>query len=363
MGKAKARRWAAAALMAALAAAAAVSAAALAGAPNGQYRAGRAAEHFIAGSREARDSLKGLFELLDAPGNSPEQNFAAIREIAGILMREGEHGRAIRFLGGRAVRFPDDPFNSHHLLMIAYAHERQGSPRIAAMYFDLIVKNYPDLDVGGSSIHLASLLRLIELDAPPERQAWRYRELLARFPDYIDRGVVWFRLAQAYERIGNWDGAIQAYAGYLASGGPPVPGFPNAQLHARQQVSLSGSSRDWAFETLPELAAAVRHALNTGNADGMRGMQAGAGFFTRSWGQDDIISRQPFNMALFLRGARIRHADRFHERSGESEAFLRTWGWPQAISVWYLYFRRIHFPADPQFHGRWEWAGIYFGES
>ena len=23
---------------------------------------------------------------------------------------------------------------------------------------------------------------------------------------------------------------------------------------------------------------------------------------------------------------------------------------------------KVNFPADPEIHGRWEWAGIYFGE-
>jgi len=41
---------------------------------------------------------------------------------------------------------------------------------------------------------------------------------------------------------------------------------------------------------------------------------------------------------------------------------LRTWGWHQYLSTWYLYFRKIYFPADPEIHGRWEWAGIYYGE-
>ena len=48
--------------------------------------------------------------------------------------------------------------------------------------------------------------------------------------------------------------------------------------------------------------------------------------------------------------------------SNTREAYLRTWGWSYRIKTWYLYFRRVHFPADPEIHGQWEWAGIYFGE-
>jgi len=319
--------------------------------------------HFLVGSRENREQLKALFTLLDAEGNSSEKNFAVVREISNNFFREGEYGRLIHFLGGRTVRFPEDPYNGHHFLMIAYAHMRQGSMPIAARYFDLIVKNYPDLMINGTSIHLTCLLQLIELNDDPVQQVWYYHELLSRFPDQIDRGVIWFRLAQAYERVGNWDGSIQAYANFLSQGSPVIPGFPNAEMHARHQVNFHNSARNWTFESLPALATAVRRAFDANNAVQMRNLQAGVNFFTRSWGQDDIISRQPFNVTQFMRGTRIRYADRFHERSNSEEAFLRTWGWPMVISVWYFYFRKIHFPSDPSVHGHWEWVGIYFGES
>jgi len=48
--------------------------------------------------------------------------------------------------------------------------------------------------------------------------------------------------------------------------------------------------------------------------------------------------------------------------SNSDEVFLRTWGWPVVVPVWHLYFRRVHFPADPAVHGRWEWVGVYYGD-
>ena len=319
--------------------------------------------HFLAGSRENKEQLRALFAFLDAPENSPETNFAIAREIAHNYFRNGEYGRLIHFLGGRTVMFPDDPFNSYYLLMIAYAHMRRGSTPIAARYFNLIVKNHPDLEVNGTSIHLTCLLQLIEMNDNPELQMWYYHELLSRFPDDIDRGIIWFRLAQIYESLGLWNDSIRAYATFLTQANRVVPGFPNAEAHARRIVAFSNSPRNWTFATLPELTAAVRGALETNNGARLRGMQAGVNFFTRSWGQGDIQSSQPFNIQNFLWGVRIRVADRFHERSNESEVFLRTWGWQQAVPVWYFHFRQIHFPADPAVHGRWEWAGIYYGES
>ena len=319
---------------------------------------------FLVGSRENKDQLRALFLLLDAESNSPEENFAVVREISNNFFRAGEYGRLINFLGNRTVRFPEDRYNAHHLLMIAYAYMRQGSLPIAARYFDLIVKNYPDLTVNGQSIHLACLLQLIELNGDPERQVWLYRELISRFPTEVDLGVIWFRLARAYERVGRWDESIRAYASFMAQGSPPVPGYPGAANHARRKVNFHNSARDWTFESLAALTAAVRHAFDTNNTARMAAMQARTNFFTRSWGQGDVDSRHDFLISrYFTPHTRVRHADRFHERSSGTEAYLRTWGWPQVISVWYLYFRQIDFPADPSVHGRWEWAGIYFGDS
>ena len=361
MGKLKTRRVAfALPVLAVCVAVATVSAAAFR-----DREAADAGAGFLVGSRENRERLASLFALLDAPGIPPEENFAVTREISNNLFREGEYGRLIRFLGARTLAFPEDRFNAHHLLMIAYAYTRQGSVPIAARYFDLIVKNFPDLTINGTSVHLTSLLRLIDLESDPGRLSWYYRELISRFADYVDLGVVWFRLAQAYERMGEWAEAMRAYVNFLTLGAPDVPGFPAAAAFARRQVALNNSSRNWwTFATLPALGAAVRHALDTNNAASLRSMQTGVDFFTRSWsGHEDIESRIPFNIMHFMWGTRIRHADRFHERSGADEAFLRTWGWPQVIPVWYFHFRRIHFPADPNIHGRWEWVGVYYGES
>jgi hypothetical protein len=69
-----------------------------------------------------------------------------------------------------------------------------------------------------------------------------------------------------------------------------------------------------------------------------------------------------FNFYDFMAGNTIEYQARLDSSSNAGEAYLRTWGWSQYLSVWYLYFRTIYFPSDPEIHGRWEWAGIYYGE-
>jgi tetratricopeptide (TPR) repeat protein len=320
--------------------------------------------YYITGSRENRDKCRELFTLLSKETDSTESQFAVIREIANGYARLREYGRLIHFLGERTIKDPDSPYNSYYLLMMAYAYTRQNSYPVAARYFDLIVKNYPDLTVNGESIHLACLKQLIELTDNPEQRVWYYQELISRFSDQIDPGVSYFMLAQSCELVGDWNGAIQAYTRYLPYAGTIIPGFPNADNYARQQVDFNKSPKDWTFESLPSLLGAVQAAMDEGSPYRLRRCQAKVNFFARSWeqGETDDSGMADFNLADFMRGNRIRYADKVDDASNATEAYLRTWGWSQQISTWYLYFRKIYFPSDPEIHGRWEWAGVYYGE-
>jgi tetratricopeptide (TPR) repeat protein len=320
--------------------------------------------YYITGSREERDNFRVLFGLLRAAEPASEVEFAVIREIAATYARLGDYDRLIHFLRERTINNPNDPYNSFYYLMIAHAYIQQNSHPIAALYFDLIIKNYPDLLVDGESIHLICLKHLIELNNNPEHQVWYYNELISRFPDKIDLGTVYFLLGQACERIGDWNGAIQAYANYLPYAGAIIPGFPNAEQYARQQVEFSRSPKDWTFESLGELRAAVERAIDANNPWQLMSYQAKVNFFARSWEQMDTenVRMTAFNLAQFMYGNRVRYAPTLDASSTATEAFLRTTGWSVTLNTWYLYFRKIYFPQDPEIHGRWEWAGIYYGE-
>jgi tetratricopeptide (TPR) repeat protein len=319
--------------------------------------------YYVKGSSRNKEQLRDLFTLLYDDNNNAEGYFAVAREIANNFARNKEYSKLIHFLSERTINFPDDPYNSYYLLMIAYAHIQQDALPVAARYFDLIVKNYPDLIINGESIHLACLNQLIDLSDNMEQRVWYYQELISRFSPKIDLGIAWFMLGQTYERIGDWNSALQAYTHYLHYAGTIIPGFPNAYDYARQQVDFNNSHKDWTFESLPALLSAIQNALDDNNAYRLRRIQAKVNFFTRSWGQ--IESDDPriadFSLSDFMQGNHIRYADRLDASSNSTEAFLKTWGWAQ-ISTWYLYFRKIYFPSDPEIHGRWEWAGIYYGE-
>lgn len=321
--------------------------------------------YYITGSKKNREDFKLLFNLLSLEEPGSEGEFVVIREIAASYIRLGDYDRLIHFLSERSINNPADQYNSYYLLMIAYAFMQQESLPIASLYFDLIVKNYPDFIINDESIHLVCLRHLITLNNSPDRQVLYYSELISRFPDSIDLGTAYFMLGQACEKIGDWDGAIQAYANYLPyTGTTIIPGFPNADQYARHQVDYSMSVKDWTFESLPALRAAIEEALDAGSARRLSRYQAKVNFFGRSWGQTETDEGRmvDFNLAEFMYNNRIRYASALDASSNASEAYLRTTGWSSYLPTWYLYFRKIYFPQDPEIHGRWEWAGIYYGE-
>ena len=81
------------------------------------------------------------------------------------------------------ARDPEGQYNARHLLTIAWAYSRQGADDVAELYYDRVLKNFPDLTVNGESIHFACLRRLIELSDNSARRIDFRRELIARFPE------------------------------------------------------------------------------------------------------------------------------------------------------------------------------------
>jgi len=302
--------------------------------------------------------------LLKTESGVGEERFVVVREIASELLKHNEFGKLAHFLTSWVARHPDDPYNGYLLLMTAYVYLQQDAAPVAAYYFDRIVKNYPDLIVRGESVHLVCLKKLIEIVDEPQQRVWYYKELISRFPDRIDPGAAYFMLAQAYEKIGEWDAAIRTYTKFLPYYESSIPGFPDAFSYAKKLVDFNNSPKDWSFETLPTLVDAVKAAMDKGSPATLRKYQAKVNFFSMSWEQEELDTNSlvEFNLSDFMIGNRIRYAAALDASSNANEAYLKTWGWTQRISTWYLYFRKINFPSDPEIHGRWEWAGIYYGE-
>lgn len=326
--------------------------------------------YYLTGAKEKQEQLKNLWTLLNQQDVSAdaellaEERFSLVCEIAAVYMRQNEYNVLHNFLASQIDAMPDNRYNVYYLLMIAYSHIQREAPQVAALYFEIILNNYPDMLVQGKSIHFACLNQLLDLVADSGRRVKYYQELITRFPDQTNLAVDYFLLGKAYEDIGEWNLAIQAYTQFLTFVGANVPGFPDAEQYAKHLVDFNKSSKDWTFETLSGLVNTVKTAIAAGDSWQLWRYRAKVNFFARSWSEQDTSDSgmAEFSLPDFMQGANVQYAATLDPISNATEAYLKTWGWSQFISTWYLYFRKIYFPLNPDIHGRWEWAGVYYGE-
>ena len=251
--------------------------------------------------------------------------------------------------------------------MTAYIYLENNEEPVAEYYFDRILQNYNDLMVHGKSIHFLCLQHLIRISTNPSNRIKYFNQLINRFPSDVSTTELYVRLAVEYEKEGEWNEALKAYSLFLEQPDAAtiqISGIPDAYANARHLVDFNNSSKDWTFDSLDSLEKAVKSAISRYDWRALDNYRSKVNFFVMSWKQDetDKNAQGDFSMRNFMRGNRIRYSDKLDAASNPNEAYLRTWGWSQYVTVWYLYFRKVNFPVDPEIHGRWEWAGIYFGE-
>ncbi len=320
--------------------------------------------HYLTRNIENKQELEKLLNLLEKSGKTPETRFIVLQQIIKVLHRENSIEEINLFLTTRVEKYPDDPFNGYYLFIVAQNYVEQEAYPFAIHYYERILRNYPDLLVHGRSIHLNCLKKLINLSTGPELKAGYYKELLSRFREDINLGQTYYYLGKTYESLGEWDLALQAYINFLKYPETEIPGAPSARSDIQNMVSLATfSDTSWAMEDLETLINTVTWAIHNGRSGYLSSLMSKINFFATAWEQKENTSEEPtqFNIELFLT-PRIRYSSEIDQDSNAKEAYLRTTGWSYRISTWYLYFRKIHFPADPEIHGRWEWAGIFFGE-
>jgi tetratricopeptide (TPR) repeat protein len=325
-----------------------------------------------AGGVVDRAELSELFGLLKEAGPDPVHRFAVLRQISSNLIRQREFGRLAALLtslegfneAGNPADAAADSGGAWYLFTAAYAYEQAGSAPIAAIYYDRALEGWPDYTIDDRSIHRECLSRLIAIVDTPERRIDYYKDLIARFPEEANDGTTLFLLAKEYERVGDWELAIRTYSEFLPFFGTAIPGYPDAFNYARGLVDLYNSPKDWVFQDLQTLVGKIKAALAAGDSYKLRSYRAKVNFFASGWHGDEADSnaRALFDFGEFTSSSRISAAPELDPSSNRHEAYLKTWGWTDKISIWYLCFRKVYFPADPDIHGDWEWAGIYLGE-
>jgi tetratricopeptide (TPR) repeat protein len=317
-------------------------------------------------SNTQNESQEQLRILLEDPTLNEKQQYSIINQIANSYLLDKDYQGLILFLTDRVEQNPTDTYNSYWLLMTAYAYLSMGAEPVAEYYFDRILQQCQDLLVKGNSVHFMCLQNLIQISKTPSHRIKYFNELISRFPDNINTTELYVRLATEYENDSQWDQALKNYTRFLQQPDAStiqIPGEPDAYKNARHFVDFNNSSKDWTFDSLPALEQAVRKAIRNYDWRSLDKYKAKVNFFSMSWKQDemDANAQEEFSMRSFMRGNRIRVSDTLDEASNPNEAYLRTWGWSTYIPVWYLYFRKVNFPVDPDIHGNWEWAGIYMG--
>ncbi len=305
--------------------------------------------------------------LLDDPVISAESKFSIINQIASLYKSENSAEDLILFLTDYVEKHPKEPYNAYWLLLTAHIYLEKGAEKVAEYYFDRIIQNYDDLLIKEKSIHVVCLQNLLKISTSPENRAGYFSRLITQYPNDVNITELYMRLAMEYELLGEWEQALKTYSSFLEQPDAAtiqIPGIPDAYSKAKKLIDLNNSAKDWTFESLDALAKAVKDAISRNNFTALDRYRSKVNFFAMSWKQDetDDNSQKGFSMRDYGVGNRIRFSAELDESSNPNEAYLKTTGWSRYISVWYLYFRKVNFPLDPEIHGRWEWAGIYFGD-
>ena len=322
---------------------------------------------FLVGDSQTKRELRTLLKRIDDSDSAPETRFIVNSQIINIYFEHAAYQKMNLFLTTYVVNHPDDQYNAYYLLLVAENYKQAAAYPFAVHYFERVLKNYSDLLLGGSrSVHHICLVNLVSMVDEPEIRVNYYKELLERFRDDIDRGSTYYHLARTYEELGKWDLAMQHFKEYLKYPDAGIRGNPNVREQVAQAVAFYDMPRkEWTSESLETLVSNIRNAIWARNIRRLNALRSGVGFFVRAWEEEDSVQELELlnDLTIFFdQGKTVRSSAELDRNSNEKEAYLRTTGWGHRIPTWYLYFRMVDFPADPDVHGEWEWAGIYLGE-
>ena len=321
---------------------------------------------YLSLSKGDRIRFNRIYRQLETE-TSHEKRFIAMRQMLEFLSSRVSRGEINLFLTTYVQKNQNDPFNAYYLMLVARNHREDMAYPFAIKYYERILRNYHDLRHMGNSIHFLALRDLLNIVENDEARILYYRDKLTRFSGDINIKEIYYHLGNAYGRVGNWAQAVRAYRRFLDFYDTAnSDGFMDRE-RVVNFLAFYHADKDWTFESLDELVEVVVSSINRAKFRGdsriFRQYMSRVNFFAVSWEDGESGTPPEFipNLNTFL-SPRINVSRVLEDISNQREAFLRTTGWTYRISTWYLYFRRINFPADSSIHGNWEWAGIYFGE-
>ena len=326
----------------------------------------RSHEHYMSINRKDSREFNNLHDALYSE-TIYEKKFIIMRQILDLLDGKIDNGELNLFLTTYVEKNPADPFNAYYLMIVARNYRDELAYPFAIHYYERILKNYQDLLVRGKSVHFLCLKDLIELVEDPEVRITYYKDLIARFSDEINIGETYYYLGKTYAETGEWEQAVQAYVKYLDYPDVTIAGDSYARDRISELIAFYNTDKNWTVETLDKLVENIRSAIYSGkyrrNGSLVKKYMAKVNFFAVSWEEQQSSTDPDFtdSIGTFL-SPKVQISSELDKASNSQEAYLETTGWSYRISTWYLYFRKINFPADSEIHGNWEWAGIYFGD-
>ena len=312
------------------------------------------------------DDIQAMKQLLTSENLSDEARYGIIKKISTTLLSQKQHTQLIVYLTDWVETHPQDKFNAYWLLMVAHSYMQTNADPMAEFYFERIIKNYPDLEVEGQSIHFLCLENLIKISRNSDSRIKYFNQLINRFPSSVSITEMYMRLAREYENIGEWTKALRTYNMFLEqpdAASIQITDIPDAYNYAKTLIDFNSSPKDWTFRSLASLETAIKEAIFRYQPNRLDAIRSKVNFFAVSWKQDENAStgQVDFSMANYMHGNRISYDKELIPGPTPNEAYLRTTGWT-TMPTWYFYLREVNFPADPDIHGRWEWAGIYIGD-
>jgi tetratricopeptide (TPR) repeat protein len=305
----------------------------------------------------------------------PAARVIAVERLTAYLMQNGGPNTVVAYLTTYVEEHPDDPYGGYLLYLAAQTYLDLDAAPLALYYLERVASAYGEIVVQGRSIRQATLEQLARLSPSAERRVDYCRALINEYLDTENPGLLYYRLGNNLEELGEWEAAYDAYREFIRYPDTVVPGQPTAHRTTEQRIAFYDSSHDWTVPTLEELEQRITWALVNKDAQvllryqapfytELRGNVPYKYFFTRSWEQDfdDPNVSQSWNIGELLRLSRRITVVGLEVDADGDEAYLETFGWGGLrIRDWSLYFRRVYLPSDPEIHGSWEWAGIYLG--
>lgn len=321
---------------------------------------------FYSGTENDKKLIQ-LFKLLDRADEDHESKMEVYYTIINRIISEyrsmGEMDRMNLFLSDYINTHEGDPYTAYYLLKIAENYKNDHAQNVAEIYYRRILYNYPDLTINGQSIHKVILDELAFNSDNDEERIQGFKGLLTRFPKQIDQGQIYYFMGKSYEKLGLWNEAMASYENFLNSPETEIAGDPKARITLTNLLRFHHSDKSWTRENLNQLVTDITTSIRRRTGSRLNRYKADP-FFTMGWSQEetDLFTHTNIDIPSFL-NSRIYIARDLDPMSNDKEAYLWTSGWSYRINTWYLYFKRIDYPADPEINGRWEWAGILFGEN